>query len=262
MKPANRIAGIVVMSLFIIAIAPFMRGVAVGQAGKVPVTLQDFASQNSGAARWDFLRQVSGPSNDPISNGLIERLTKALDKTDHLAVVEGQTFRGPKVPGFPPDTIATPGSTIALEAPRFIVSCSATMNGDQVTIEVRLIDPQTKRLIKATTVEGRPEDLNQEIGGILGTRQGVSAIGHESAAEQTLRTAIAKAAAWIGANTLESVIVKAVATKVKEGPSLQSATLATVRQGTVLKKVGQEGEWIRVRMESGDMGWVYRELVE
>ena len=262
MKPVTRIAGVVVVSLLIVAIAPFVRDVAIGQADKVPVALRDFTSQNSGAARWDFLRQVNGPANDPITNGLMERLTKALDKTDHLAVVEGHTFRGPKVPGFPPDTTATPGSTIALEAPRFIVSCSATMNGDLVTIEVRLIDPQTKRLIKATTVEGRPEDLSHEIGGILGTRPGISTIGHESAAEQTLRAAIAKAAAWIGANTLESVIVKAVTMKVKEGPSLQSATLATVRQGTVLTKVGQDGEWIRVRLESGNMGWVYRELVE
>ena len=57
-------------------------------------------------------------------------------------------------------------------------------------------------------------------------------------------------------------MVKAGATKVKESPSLQSATLATVRQGTVLKKVGQEGEWIQVRLENGEMGWVYRELVE
>ena len=262
MKPANRIAGVVVVSVLLVAIAPFMRALALGQAGKVPVALQDFTSQNSGAARWDFLREVNGPSSDPISNGLMERLTKALDKSDHLTVTESKTFRGPKVPGFPSDTTSTPGSTLALDAPRFIVSCSATMNGDLVTIEVRLIDPQTKRLIKATTVEGRPEDLQQEIGGIWGTRQGVSTVGHESAAEQTLRAAITKAATWIGANTLESVIVKAVTMKVKEGPSLQSATLATVRQGTVLTKVGQDGEWIRVRLESGDMGWVYKELVE
>lgn len=260
MKPADRIVGVVVVSLLLVTLAPFMYAIAIAQAGKVPVALQDFTSQNSGSARWDFLRKVNGPSNDPISNGLMEQLTKALDQSDRLAVVESKTFRGPKVPGFPSDATPTPGSTMALDAPRFIVSCSATMNGDLVTIEVRLVDPQTKRLIKATTVEGRPEDLKQEIGGILGARQ--ETIGHESAAEQTLRTAITKAAAWIGANTLESVIVKAVTTKVKEGPSLQSATLATVRQGTVLTKVGQDGEWIRVRLESGDMGWVYRELVE
>jgi TolB-like protein len=262
MKSANRVVGVITVSFLLIVLAPLMHDVAVGQTGKVPVALEDFESQNSGSARWDFLRKVNGPSDDPISNGLMERLTHALDQTNSLAVVEQKTFRGPKVPGFPPDTISPPGSTIALDTPRFIVSCSATMNGDLVTIEVRLIDPQTKRLIKATTVEGRPEDLQQEIGGILGTRQGVSTIGHESVAEQTLRTAIAKAATWIGANTLESVIVKAVTMKVKEGPSLQSATLATVRQGTVLTKVGQDGEWIRVRLESGDMGWVYRELVE
>ena len=260
MPRTNRLAGIIMASLITVAAAPYVRGVAVGQSGKVSVTLQDFENQGGEAARWDFLKRGEGPSFDPISNGLMERLTKALEETDTLTVAK--TFRGPKVPGFPPDTASAPGAPIALEAPRFIVSCSATMNGDIVTIEVRLVDPQTKKLIKATTVEGRPEDLRQEISGLLGARQGIDPVGHESVAEQTLRTAITKAATWIGVNTLESVMVKAGATKVKEGPSLQSATLATVRQGTVLKKVGQEGEWIRVRLENGEMGWVYRELVE
>jgi len=260
MHRTHRLAGTIIASLIVVAAAPYVRGVAVGQAGKVPVTLQDFENQGGGSARWDFLKRGEGPASDPISNGLIERLTIALAKTDTITVPK--TFRGPKVPGFPPDTAASPGAPLALEAPRFIVSCSATMNGDRVTIEVRLVDPHTKKLIKATTVEGRPEDLQQEISGLLGARQGIDPIGHESVAEQTLRAAITKAATWIGVNTLESVMVKAVATKVKEGPSLQSATLATVRQGTVLKKIGQEGEWIQVRLENGEMGWIYRELVE
>jgi SH3 domain-containing protein len=260
MSRVSRLTGALTGSLLIVTAVPCMRGAAIGQAGKVPVVLQDFENQGDGSARWDFLKRADGPSSDPISNGLVERLGMALEKTDTVAVAK--TFRGPKVPGFPSDPGSSPGAPVALDAPRFIVSCSATMNGDIVTIEVRLVDPQTKKLIKATTVEGRPEDLQQEIGGLLGARQGVDSAGRESVAEQTLRAAITKAATWIGVNTLESVMVKAVATKVKEGPSLQSATLATVRQGTVLKKVGQEGEWIRVRLDSGDMGWVYRELVE
>lgn len=260
MPRTNHLAGIIIASFIVVVAAPYVRGVAVGQSGKIPVTLQDFENQGGGTARWDFLKRSDGPSSDPINNGLRERLTKALEETDTLTVEK--TFRGPKVPGFPPDTTSAPGAPIALETPRFIVSCSATMNGDIVTIEVRLVDPHTKKLIKATTVEGRPEDLRQEISGLLGVRQGIDSVGHESVAEQTLRAAITKAATWIGVNTLESVMVKAGATKVKEGPSLQSATLATVRQGTVLKKVGQEGEWIRVRLENGEMGWVYRELVE
>jgi TolB-like protein len=260
MHRTNRLASTIMASLLIVATVPYVRSIALGQAGKVSVSLQDFENQGSGAARWDFLKKVEGPSSDPISNGLMEQLTSALEKTDTLTVAK--TFRGPKVPGFPPDPTSAPGTSIALEAPRFIVSCSATMNGDIVTIEVRLIDPHTKKLIKATTVEGRPEDIQQEISGLLGARQGIHPVGQESVAEQTLRTAIMKAATWIGVNTLESVMVKAGATKVKEGPSLQSATLATVRQGTVLKKVSQEGEWIQVRLENGEMGWVYQELVE
>ena len=260
MHRTNRLARIILATLLIVAATPYVRGFALGQAGKVSVSLQDFENQGGEAARWDFLKKVEGPSSDPVSNGLMERLTSALEKTETLTVAK--TFRGPKVPGFPPDPASVPGTPTALEAPRFIVSCSATMNGDTVTIEVRLIDPHTKKLIKATTVEGRPEDIQQEISGLLDARQGITPIGHDNVAEQTLRTAITKAATWIGVNTLESVMVKSGATKVKEGPSLQSATLATVRQGTVLKKVGQEGEWIRVRLDNGEMGWVYRELVE
>ena len=254
------LARTIMACLLILTATLYMKGVAMGQAGKVPVILQDFENQGSGSAHWDFLKRVEGPSSDPISNGLIDQLTIALEKTDTIAVAK--TFRGPKVPGLPPDSGSSSGAPIALETPRFIVSCSATMNGDMVTIEVRLVDPHTKKLIKATTVEGRPEDLRQEISGLLGVRQGIDTVSHDNVAEQTLRAAITKAATWIGVNTLESVMVKAGATKVKESPSLQSATLATVRQGTVLKKVGQEGEWIQVRLENGEMGWVYRELVE
>ena len=51
-------------------------------------------------------------------------------------------------------------------------------------------------------------------------------------------------------------------TRVKEGPSLQSATLTTVQRGTILHKVSQDGEWIRVRLDSGETGWVYSEVVD
>lgn len=254
------LAKTILACLLIMTTAPYMKGVAVGQAGKIPIILQDFENQGSGSAHWNFLKKAEGPSSDPISNGLIDRLATALEKTETITVAK--TFRGATVPGFPPAPGITSEAPIALETPRFIVSCSATMTGDIVTIEVRLVDPHTKKLIKATTVEGRPEDLRQEINGLLGVRQGVETVSHETVAEQTLRAAITKASSWIGVNTLESVMVKAGTTKVRESPSLQSATLATVRQGTVLKKVGQEGEWIQVRLENGEMGWVYRELVE
>lgn len=260
MHHTTRLAEILLASLLLVAAAPHVRGMAFGQTEKVPVIVQDFENQGGESARWDFLKKGEGPSSDPISNGLLDRLSSALEKTETLTVAKA--FRGPKVPGLSPGSNSPAGAPLALEAPRFIVSCSATMNGDIVTIEVRLIDPNTKKLIKATTVEGRPEDIQEEISGLLGPRQGVHSAGHDSVAEQTLRTAITKAATWIGINTLESVMVKAGATKVKEGPSLQSATLATVRQGTVLKKVSQEGEWIQVRLENGERGWVYRELVE
>ncbi|MGE0822540.1 MAG: SH3 domain-containing protein [Candidatus Binatia bacterium] len=233
------------------------------QANKTTISLQSFATNNTSllGSKWNFLRRPQGPSSDPISNGLIEQLQTALKEHQHLSVaaVSEEQKTAPLMRGLPPDpSVAT---SLPGESPRFLVSCSATMSGDLITIEVRLTDPKTKKLVKATTVEGRPEDLHQEIKGLLGESY-TPISGQESPAEKAVRAAILKAATWIGANALESVIVKTTMTRVKEEPRLQSATLATVQQGTILRKVGQEGEWVHIRLDSGKTGWVYSEVVE
>jgi uncharacterized protein YgiM (DUF1202 family) len=110
-------------------------------------------------------------------------------------------------------------------------------------------------------MEGRPEDLSEEIRARFPEEAPSAATGEESPAEKAVRAAIVKMATWIGENSLDSVIVKASMTRVKETPSLQSATLMTVRQGTRLQKIGTEGDWIRIRLASGELGWVYGEVV-
>jgi uncharacterized protein YgiM (DUF1202 family) len=48
-----------------------------------------------------------------------------------------------------------------------------------------------------------------------------------------------------------------------EEPSLQSRRIATVQHGTALRKVNQEGHWIKVSLEdSSKIGWIYEDQVE
>lgn len=231
---------------------------------KTTIELQSFDNKNSAplGTKWAFLKDPQGPLPDAISNGLIQQLSRTLQDRTHITVtgLGREISTGTTLRGLP--TTASGSTPVPGETPRFVVSCSATMTGDIVTIEVRLTDPQTKKLISATKVEGRPEDLSHEIRTRVRDETAGTSTGSESPAEKAVRAAILKAAAWIGGKTLDAVIVKASMTRIKETPSLQSSTLITVRQGTQLQKIGAEGEWIRVQLDSGELGWVYKEVVE
>jgi TolB-like protein len=233
-------------------------------AKKTTIEIQSFETKNPSrlGTKWAFLKDPHGPLPDAISNGLIQQLSRTLQDRSPIAVtgLGGETSEEKLVRGLPP---VTSGNTSASEeTPRFVVSCSATITGDTVTIEVRLTDPQTKQLISATKVEGTPEDLNQEIRSRFRDKSSSAATRPESPAEKAVRAAIIKAATWISGKTIDAVIVKSSMTRIKEAPSLQSSTLITVRQGTRLQKLGSEGEWIHVRIDSGELGWVYSEVVE
>jgi uncharacterized protein YgiM (DUF1202 family) len=215
------------------------------------VALRSFENKSRSrlGSEWNFLKREEGPSDDPVSNGLMHQLVDALAQNGQPAIIgERGVVSQPLTRGLPGEISRGPELTSPSQTPRVLVYCSATLDQGQVTIEVRLINPQTKKLIKAETFVGTPEDLKVFL--------------KESSAEQVVHEAIRKAAAWIGENTLQSVIIKASVTYVKEYPSLQSATLATVRQGTRLIKEGEEAGWIKVKLESGETGWVYGKLVE
>ena len=199
------------------------------------------------------LTSVSREPQAPVSprHGLLQELARPLQDRTHLTVTDvGREARmrtplrglSPHMPGVMP---ASNG------IPRFVVSCSATVAGDTVSIEVRLTDPQTKKLLAVTNMEGRPEDLSQEIRARFREDAPSIAPGEESPAERAVRAAIVKVATWIEEPPLDSVMVKASRTRVKEAPSLQSATLSTVRQEARLQKIGTEGEWIRIRLDRG-----------
>ena len=200
MKIAGRNLFVLLSILILLFPLSVNAGEAIPEQGKSTVILQSFETKNdSSETRWNFLKQPSGPSQNQLSNGLAQKLTKALQEQEHLVVtsLNRETNPDPIFRGLPTiDHTTTPDLG---DDPRVIVSCSATMSGDKVTIEVRLTDPKTKKLIAIKTVEGRPEDLSREISG---------PVSRESPSEKAVRAAITKAAAWIGTNTLASVIVK------------------------------------------------------
>lgn len=227
-----------------------------GRSGKVKITLMEVENKSGPnlGSEWNFLKRDKGPySSNPLGSGLGERLAEALMQTERFDVMDRMVLRAPVSPG---------------AGPHFLVFTDFTLHEDHVTVEVRLADPRTMKLIKAKVVEGRPEDLS---------RLHPAAASEENPAEKAVQAAIIKAVKWIEENTLveanpprrpewvptvPTVVVKASAANIKEGPSIQSATLITVRQGTMLEKVGEEGSWVKVKLESGEMGWIYGDLVE
>lgn len=48
---------------------------------------------------------------------------------------------------------------------------------------------------------------------------------------------------------------------VREGPSTTTTTVGKVKRGETLVLVGQEGDWYRVRLGSGELGWVHGKYV-
>lgn len=258
----KRISTFLIVSFLQLVFAPILpagESDSPTQTNKIPVAVQSLDNKNGPALspKWNFLKRTDGPSPDPVSNGLMSRLEEALAETGQFAVAKEGPNSEQEIPqrGLPQgEKTDEPVASPAIGALRFVVTGDIIFSGDQVTIVVRLFDSQTKRLIKATTVEGRPEDLQDILPSAISSRQ--------SPEERAVRAAIERAVVSIREALLKSVTVKAFPTKIRQKPSLQSAPIATVRSGTVLPLVGQEEDWYEVRLENGETGWIPKELVK
>ena len=49
---------------------------------------------------------------------------------------------------------------------------------------------------------------------------------------------------------------------VRQEPTTQSKVITTLKKGTKIEKMGQTGNWVNVKLPSGEMGWIFHELVE
>lgn len=70
---------------------------------------------------------------------------------------------------------------------------------------------------------------------------------------------------WIHNSLLkngDTVIINAqTSANMRASASTSSAIVANVERGTVLTKLSQEGNWIKVRHSGGTVGWIYSKLL-
>lgn len=66
--------------------------------------------------------------------------------------------------------------------------------------------------------------------------------------------------AWVDAN-IEEAVVMARVTQVREFPSDQGAVAFEVHEGLVVRLMGREGGYVRIRLANGREGWTRREDV-
>lgn len=58
-----------------------------------------------------------------------------------------------------------------------------------------------------------------------------------------------------------SVVVTSRLANVRSGPSQDQAVMFTAERGVHLLVVDEKGQWLRVRHEDGDQGWIHASLV-
>jgi hypothetical protein len=50
--------------------------------------------------------------------------------------------------------------------------------------------------------------------------------------------------------------------KIRSGPDMDTAVLQRVAQGTRLKVVGREGDWLKLQLRNGSTGWIFHSLAQ
>jgi uncharacterized protein YgiM (DUF1202 family) len=50
--------------------------------------------------------------------------------------------------------------------------------------------------------------------------------------------------------------------KIRSGPDMDTAVLQRIAQGTRLKVVGREGDWLKLQLRNGSTGWIFHSLAQ
>jgi len=61
---------------------------------------------------------------------------------------------------------------------------------------------------------------------------------------------------------VEVYVVTLKNTNVRQEPTTKSKVISTLKKGTKIEKMGQTGNWVNVKLPSGEMGWIFHELVK
>jgi len=158
-----------------------------------------------------------------------------------------------------------------------------------MAIDLRVVDARTSRILAATSVEGEAKDFN--IGGALAGYTGSVGLGgslsswENTPREKALRQVIGGAVDYVisvtppamlrydgsgapvsaaagnggGAASTgsgERVVITANATSAHQGPSSDSPAAFTLSAGKIVEAVVRAGDWVQVRDDQGQTGWV------
>jgi uncharacterized protein YgiM (DUF1202 family) len=149
----------------------------------------------------------------------------------------------------------TKGLAYAETTDDYVVQVRTILNGDKVQMEASVWDPRLGQ-VNSVSVEGRPDRIEA----IACPPPSGKPLSRTDVA---LCDAVRQMKEWFARNLWPArVQVTATSANIRETPSIQSAIIATVPRGTVLRKVGEQEIWLKVLLESGALGWISRELVE
>ncbi|MEX2500018.1 MAG: CsgG/HfaB family protein [Wenzhouxiangellaceae bacterium] len=164
-----------------------------------------------------------------------------------------------------------------------------------MAIDLRVVDARTSRVLAATSVEGEAKDFN--IGGALAGYTGSVGLGgslsswENTPREKALRQVIGGAVDYVisvtpqemmrydtagrplnasassggggsaanGGGTGERLVITATSANAHQGPNAQTPTAFTLSAGNMVEAVVRAGDWVQVRNDQGQTGWVAAE---
>jgi len=55
--------------------------------------------------------------------------------------------------------------------------------------------------------------------------------------------------------------VKVSHANIRQEPSTKSRVVVTLTQGTIIEKLEESGNWIKIKVANGTIGWIYKTVV-
>jgi len=190
---------------------------------------------------------------------------------------------------FDGNTGGNAGSLGGSKIGRVFGAISGGSRSAHMSIDLRVVDARTSRILAATSVEGEAEDF--DIGGALSGYTGSVGLGgslsswENTPREKALRQVIGAAVDYVisvtppamlrydasgapvstasgnvgdaaSTGSGERVVITANATSAHQGPNSDSPAAFTLSAGKIVEAVVRAGDWVQVRDDQGQTGWV------
>lgn len=175
------------------------------------------------------------------------------------------------------------------------IKASGAIKKSHVALIIKMVDAKTGRRLASEQVEGKATDIEGIAGLSRGTLSGALSGYSKTPMEKAIRICIDEAVKLIVAKTPEKyyrgsatsepqatpsqtgvvspsskiapstqasappsrvVFVKWPQASLREGPGTNFKVTAQVQKGTALEVVEEKGQWLRVRLEDGQEGWI------